>query len=29
LVCGEEELRFIGKVLADALNHAATAFSTR
>jgi len=29
LMCGEEELRFIGKVLADALNHAATAFSTR
>jgi adenosylmethionine-8-amino-7-oxononanoate aminotransferase len=29
LVCGEEELRFIGKVLTDALNHAATAFSTR
>ena len=29
LVCGEEELRFIGKVLADALNHAATAFTTR
>jgi adenosylmethionine-8-amino-7-oxononanoate aminotransferase len=29
LVCGEEELRFIGKVLTDALNHAAIAFSTR
>jgi adenosylmethionine-8-amino-7-oxononanoate aminotransferase len=29
LMCGEEELRFIGKVLADALNHAATAFSAR
>ena len=29
LVCGEEELRFIGKVLTDALNQAAIAFSTR
>jgi len=29
LVCGEEELRFIGKVLTDALNHAATAFINR
>ena len=29
LVCGEEELRFIGKVLTDALNQAARAFSTR
>ncbi len=27
LVCGEEELRFIGKVLTDALNHATIAFS--
>jgi adenosylmethionine-8-amino-7-oxononanoate aminotransferase len=29
LVCGEEELRFIGKVLTDALNQAAIAFSSR
>jgi adenosylmethionine-8-amino-7-oxononanoate aminotransferase len=29
LVCGKEELRFIGKVLTDALNQAAVAFSTR
>jgi adenosylmethionine-8-amino-7-oxononanoate aminotransferase len=29
LVCGEEELRFIGKVLTDALNQAAIAFSQR
>jgi adenosylmethionine-8-amino-7-oxononanoate aminotransferase len=29
LICGEEELRFIGKVLTDALNHAATAFVNR
>ena len=29
LVCGEEELHFIGKVLTDALNHAAIAFSQR
>ena len=29
LVCGEEELRFIGKVLTDALNQTAIAFSTR
>jgi len=29
LICGEEELRCIGKVLADALNHAATAFTNR
>ena len=29
LVCGEEELRFIGKVLTDALTHAATAFTNR
>ena len=29
LVCGEEELRFIGSVLTDALNHAATAFANR
>jgi len=28
-VCGEDELRFIGKVLTDALNQAAIAFSTR